>query len=64
MKDSTVRAVAAMVCVSVIEIAALYTHTDGTVLAAVVAAIAGLGGWTAATLRAKGDGGDGTGGQA
>jgi hypothetical protein len=61
MKDSTIRAVAAMVCVSIIEVVALWTKTDGAILAAVVAAIAGLGGWTAATMRAKGDGG--TGGQ-
>ncbi len=47
MKDNTVKALFAMGCLTVIEGVALLMGQDGTLLAAVIAALAGLGGWTA-----------------
>ena len=45
--QNTIKACVAMVCVTALEIYALYRGIDGTVLAAVIAVIAGLGGYVA-----------------
>ena len=45
MEDKTTQAIVAMVCITVIEIFAIYNKIDGTILSAVIAAIAGLGGY-------------------
>jgi len=45
MEDKTTQAIVAMVCITVIELFAIYNKIDGTVLAAVIGTIAGLGGY-------------------
>jgi len=45
MEDKTIQAIAAMGCITVIELFAIYNKIDGTVLAAVIGAITGLGGY-------------------
>jgi hypothetical protein len=42
--------ITAIVCITVLEAIALYKGVDGTLMATVVAALAGLGGYTLATL--------------
>ena len=45
MKDNTIKACVAMGCVTIIEVYAISQGIDGTALAAVVAALTGLGGY-------------------
>lgn len=45
--------VTAMLCITVLEGIALYKNIDGTLLATVVAALAGLGGYTLGQLPSK-----------
>ena len=46
--------VTAIVCITVLEAIALYKGVDGTLMATVVAALAGLGGYTLAQATRKG----------
>jgi hypothetical protein len=46
--------IAAIVCITVLEAIALYKGVDGTLMATVVAALAGLGGYTLAQATKKG----------
>lgn len=45
MKDGTLKAIAAMVCITGLEISAIVTGLDGSILSLVIAALAGLGGY-------------------
>ena len=45
MEDKTVKALVAMACITVLEAIAMYLGVNGTLLAGVVAALAGLGGY-------------------
>ncbi len=45
--------IAAIVCITVLEAIALYKGVDGTLMATVVAALAGLGGFTLAQATKK-----------
>ena len=45
MKDNTIKACVAMACVTIIEVYAVSQGIDGVGLAAVVAALTGLGGY-------------------
>jgi len=51
MDGKEILAAVACVCLTVVEGAALITHTDGAILSLVVAAIAGLGGYTLCAAR-------------
>jgi hypothetical protein len=46
--------VTAIVCITVLEAVALYKNIDGTLMATVVAALAGLGGYTLAQATKRG----------
>jgi len=45
MDDATIKTLGAMACITAIELYAIHTGMDGTVLAAVIGALAGLGGY-------------------
>ena len=45
MNPGTIKALAAMACITAIELFAIYSKMNGTVLAAVIGALAGLGGY-------------------
>lgn len=51
MKDETLKAMMAMGCVTVLEIAALMMGFNGTILSLAVAALAGLGGYALAKRK-------------
>jgi len=53
MNDNSVCTCAAILGITTIETALILTHQDGTLLALVVAAIAGLGGYHIKKLREK-----------
>jgi uncharacterized membrane protein YgaE (UPF0421/DUF939 family) len=46
--------VTAIVCITVLEAIALYRGVDGSLMATVIAALAGLGGYTLAQVTKKG----------
>ena len=46
--------VTAIVCITVLEAIALYRGIDGSLMATVIAALAGLGGYTLAQVTKKG----------
>jgi uncharacterized membrane protein YgaE (UPF0421/DUF939 family) len=46
--------VTAIVCITVLEAIALYKGIDGSLMATVIAALAGLGGYTLAQVTKKG----------
>ena len=52
MDGNTIKACVAMVCVTVIEIYAISQNVDGTALAAVIAALTGLGGYVLGKRKA------------
>jgi len=45
--------ITAIICLTAIEICALFNGINGTIMTIVVAAIAGIGGWVAPQLKTK-----------
>ena len=53
MEDATIKAIVAMGCITALEIAALVMGINGSVLALVVAALAGIAGYEIHKYRVK-----------
>lgn len=51
MNDKTVLAITALLCITVLEIWAIYNGLDGTLLAGVVAVLAGIAGYKVKSVR-------------
>jgi hypothetical protein len=51
---SVIVTITAIVCITVLEAIALYRGIDGSLMATVIAALAGLGGYTLAQVTKKG----------